>query len=105
MLTLPGFATPTEAFRLIEAGADGLKLFPAEASPPTVLRALKAVLPRDLPILPVGSITPDNLAGYWAAGADGFGLGSALYRPGDTPATVGRKAAAFVEAVGALPRR
>ena len=98
LYALPGFATPTEAFAMIAAGADGLKLFPAEACPPKVLKALRAVLPKDLPILPVGSITPDNMADYWAAGANGFGLGSALYKPGAKPADVAQSAARFVAA-------
>jgi 2-dehydro-3-deoxyphosphogalactonate aldolase len=96
LYALPGFATPTEAFAMIAAGADGLKLFPAEANPPKVLKAMRAVLPEDMPILPVGSITPDNMAEYWAAGANGFGLGSALYKPGATPAQVAADAARFV---------
>jgi len=102
MIALPGFATPTEAFTMIAAGADGLKLFPAEANPPKVLRALRAVLPKEIPVLPVGSITPDNMAEYWAAGANGFGLGSALYKPGDLAPTVAMKATAFMKAVGGL---
>ena len=105
MIALPGFATPTEAFSMIAAGADGLKLFPAEAQPPKVLRALRAVLPKDIPVLPVGSITPDNMAEYWAAGANGFGLGSALYKTGDTPSAVANKAAAFMKALGGLTPR
>jgi len=105
MVALPGFATPTEAFAMIAAGADGLKLFPAEAYPPKVLRALRAVLPKEMPVLPVGSITPDNMAEYWAAGANGFGLGSALYKPGDLPAAVANKAAAFMKAFGGLIAR
>ncbi len=102
MTALPGFATPTEAFAMIAAGADGLKLFPAEANPPKVLRALRAVLPKQMPVLPVGSITPDNMAEYWAAGANGFGLGSALYKPGDLPGAVATKATAFMKAFGGL---
>lgn len=102
MIALPGFATPTEAFSMIAAGADGLKLFPAEANPPKVLRALRAVLPKEIPVLPVGSITPDNMAEYWAAGANGFGLGSALYKSGDVAPTVAMKAQAFMKAVGGL---
>lgn len=102
MIALPGFATPTEAFSMIAAGADGLKLFPAEANPPKVLRALRAVLPKEIPVLPVGSITPDNMAEYWAAGANGFGLGSALYKSGDLAPTVAMKAQAFMKAVGGL---
>jgi 2-dehydro-3-deoxyphosphogalactonate aldolase len=105
MIALPGFATPTEAFHMIAAGADGLKLFPAEANPPKVLRALRAVLPKEIPVLPVGSITPDNMAEYWAAGANGFGLGSALYKSGDLAPTVAMKAQAFMKAVGGLAAR
>lgn len=95
MFAVPGFATPTEAFAMTAAGADGLKLFPAEASPPAVLRAMRAVLPRELPILPVGSITPENMADYWRAGANGFGLGSALFKPGQSAAEVSAHARAF----------
>lgn len=99
LYALPGFATPTEAFAMIAAGADGLKLFPAEANPPKVLKALRAVLHKEMPVLPVGSITPDNMAEYWAAGANGFGLGSALYKPGARPAQVAASAAQFVAAL------
>ena len=105
LIALPGFSTPTEAFAMIAAGADGLKLFPAEANPPRVLRALRAVLPHDLPVLPVGSITPDNMAEYWAAGASGFGLGSALYKRGDLAPTVAAKATVFMKALGGLAAR
>lgn len=99
LYTVPGFATPTEAFAVLAAGADALKLFPAEANPPPVLKAMRAVLPKDVPILPVGSITPASMGGYLEAGANGFGLGGALYRPGDTPDAVAAKAVAFVEAL------
>lgn len=105
LIALPGFSTPTEAFAMIAAGADGLKLFPAEANPPRVLRALRAVLPHDLPVLPVGSITPDNMAEYWAAGASGFGLGSALYKRGDLAPAVAAKATVFMKALGGLAAR
>jgi 2-dehydro-3-deoxyphosphogalactonate aldolase len=96
LYALPGFATPTEAFAMIATGAHGLKLFPAEANPPNVLKAMRAVLPKGMPVLPVGSITPDNMAAYWAAGANGFGLGSALYKPGATPEQVSAAASLFV---------
>ena len=99
LAALPGFATPTEAFSVLNAGADGLKLFPAEASPPAVLKAMRAVLPRAVPVLPVGSITPQNMAAYWAAGASGFGLGSALYRPGASPDEVRHAAGQFIAAL------
>jgi 2-dehydro-3-deoxyphosphogalactonate aldolase len=102
LFALPGFATPTEAFAALQAGADALKLFPAEANPPKVLRALRAVLPKDAPILPVGSITVENMGEYWAAGASGFGLGSALYKPGASPEDVGKTARKFKAAVDLL---
>jgi 2-dehydro-3-deoxyphosphogalactonate aldolase len=102
LTAVPGFATPTEAFAMLEAGADALKLFPAEAYPPRVLRAMRAVLPQDVPILPVGSITVENMGDYWAAGANGFGLGSALYKAGATPDEVARSAAQFKAALESL---
>lgn len=94
-IAVPGFATPGEAFAMLRAGADALKLFPAEAAPPRVLKAMRAVLPAEVPVLPVGGITPETMAAYVAAGATGFGLGSALYRPGDDAAAVAEKAKAF----------
>ncbi len=98
LLCLPGVATPTEAFAALAAGADGLKLFPGELIGPPVLKALGAVLPPATRLFPVGGITPGTMAAYVAAGADGFGLGSALYRPGMTPADVARTAAVFAGA-------
>jgi 2-dehydro-3-deoxyphosphogalactonate aldolase len=98
LVALPGVATPTEAFAALGAGADGLKAFPAEMITPGIVKAWRAVIPADVPILPLGGITPDNMAPYLAAGANGFGLGSALYRPGDSAARVAEKAAAFVAA-------
>ena len=82
LVSMPGYFTPTEAFAAVQAGASALKLFPAEAATPAVLKAQRAVLPKDLPILVVGGINPDNMAPWVAAGANGFGLGSALYKPG-----------------------
>ncbi len=105
LCAVPGFSTPTEAFRMIEAGADGLKLFPAEANPPKVLKALRAVLPGEMPVLPVGGIRPDNMKDFWEAGAAGFGLGSSLYKPGDKPSAVAQSAAEFRKALLALPQR
>jgi 2-dehydro-3-deoxyphosphogalactonate aldolase len=102
LLCLPGFATPTEAFAAIAAGADGLKLFPAEASPPAVLKSLKAVLPAAIPVLPVGGISPEKMAAYREAGAAGFGLGSALYKPGMDAAEIGARAAKFVKEIRRL---
>lgn len=98
LVTLPGVATPTEAFAAIDAGTDGLKLFPAEMIPPKVVKALRAVLPRSVPLFPVGGIEPQTMAAYRTAGADGFGLGSALFRPGMDAAQVATRARAFVEA-------
>jgi 2-dehydro-3-deoxyphosphogalactonate aldolase len=98
MYCVPGVATPTEAFAAIQAGADAIKLFPAEMLTPSVLKAWRAVLPRDLAMLPVGGITPETMAPYIAAGANGFGLGSALYAPGRSADDVGRRARAFTHA-------
>jgi 2-dehydro-3-deoxyphosphogalactonate aldolase len=94
----PGIATPTEAFAALANGADALKLFPAELLTPAVLKSMRSVLPQATRILPMGGITPDSMAGYVAAGANGFGLGGALYRRGDDPARVARNALDFVSA-------
>jgi len=105
LVCAPGVATPTEAFAAIAAGADGLKMFPAEALPPAALKAWRAVLPKQVPVFAVGGIRPETMAAYWAAGAAGFGTGSNLYRPGTTPADVRAAAAAFAAAALALPPR
>jgi 2-dehydro-3-deoxyphosphogalactonate aldolase len=99
LAALPGFFTPTEAFAAIAAGASALKLFPAEATAPVALAAMRAVLPRAMPVLAVGGITPSTMAAWRAAGADGFGLGSALYKPGRPAAEVGAAARAFQAAL------
>lgn len=101
MIACPGFATPTEAFALIDAGADGIKLFPAEAASPAVLKGIRAVLPPDLPVLPVGGIGADNMRPWLDAGAAGFGIGSAIYRPGDTESLVAEKAVKLIEGLRA----
>jgi 2-dehydro-3-deoxyphosphogalactonate aldolase len=98
LISLPGFMTPTEAFAAIEAGADALKLFPAEAAPPAILKSLKSVLPAGFPVFPVGGITPGSMADYLAAGAGGFGIGSAIYKRGVDADAVRERAAAFVSA-------
>jgi 2-dehydro-3-deoxyphosphogalactonate aldolase len=98
LLSVPGFATPSEAFIALDSGADALKLFPAEAAPPPVLRAMKAVLPPKVPVLPVGGITPSTMPTYRRAGAAGFGIGSALYSPGTPPERVENRAATFIQA-------
>lgn len=100
MLAVPGFFTAAEAFALLKAGADGLKLFPAEAGSPAMLKALRAVLPTHVPVLPVGGIVPDNMAAWLAAGAGGFGIGSSIYRPGDDASVVSAKARALMQALG-----
>lgn len=100
LLAVPGFFTPTEAFSLLAAGADGLKLFPAEAASPAVLKAMLAVLPKGTPILPVGGIGATNMEPWKAAGAAGFGIASALFKPGDAPADVAERAKALRAACG-----
>jgi len=102
---IAGVATPTEAFAALAAGADGLKMFPAEQLPPAALKAWRAVLPVGTLLLPVGGMRPDTLEPYWAAGASGFGTGSNLYRPGYAAAAVGAVAAEFAAAVRRLPAR
>ncbi|WP_193368278.1 2-dehydro-3-deoxy-6-phosphogalactonate aldolase [Pelagibius marinus] len=99
LIVVPGFATPTEGLRAARAGADALKLFPAEGAPPAVVKAMMAVLPPALPVLAVGSITPEKILPYWQAGVRGFGLGGSLYKPGDGPAEVAPRVAPFREAV------
>lgn len=97
MVSSPGFFTPSEAFEALRAGAHALKLFPAEAASPAVVKAQRAVLPRNVPIIVVGGVTPANMKPYLDAGADGFGLGSGLYAPGRSPDEVASSARAYVE--------
>jgi len=99
LVSLPGISTPTEAFAALEAGATALKLFPAESYAPAVLKAMRAVLPADVRVLPVGGIAPETMAPWIAAGAAGFGLGSALYAKGMAAAEVGSRARAFMAAL------
>ena len=99
MVSSPGYFTPSEAFTAIEAGAHSLKLFPAEAASPSVVKAQKAVLPKDIPLIVVGGVNGDNIGGWLDCGADGFGLGSGLYKPGQDAEETHRKAKAFVAAV------
>lgn len=94
----PGVATPSEGFATLKQGADALKLFPAETLGPAALRAWRAVFPKETAFLPVGGITPATMPAWRAAGATGFGIGSALYRPGMTAEEVARSAASFVAA-------
>jgi 2-dehydro-3-deoxyphosphogalactonate aldolase len=102
LLSIPGFATPSEAFAGIEAGADALKAFPTDLVSPAALRALKEVLPANIPVIPVGGVTIEKIAEYKKAGAAGFGIGSAIYRPGSDAASVRKKARDFVEAFHGL---
>lgn len=99
LISIPGIATPTEAFAALKAGADALKLFPAEGASPAVLKAMRAVLPRETAVLPVGGIAPDTMGPWRAAGAAGFGLGSALYKPGDSVEAVAVQARKFIAAI------
>ncbi len=100
MLACPGFFTPSEAFAMLELGADGLKLFPAEAASPAVLKAMRAVLPQGTAILPVGGIDAGNIPAWREAGAMGFGIGSSIYKPGDTAEIVAGKARRLLAALG-----
>ena len=104
LVSAPGVATPTEAFAALNAGADVLKMFPAEQLGPKVIKAWRAVLPPEVALLPVGGITPDNMQAFVDAGAGGFGLGSALYKPGMSAEEVGRNARAFADAWQVLKR-
>lgn len=95
---VPGVATPTEAFQAVRSGAEALKLFPAEAMPPEIVGAWRAVLPDELPLVAVGGITPAKMPAYRAAGAAGFGIGSALFAPDRDLADIAARAAGFVAA-------
>lgn len=97
----PGVATPTEAFAALAAGADALKMFPAEQLGAHVVKAWRAVVPKRVPIVPVGGVSPENMQPFLAAGADGFGLGSALYRPGQGPDETAVRARAFADGLRA----
>jgi 2-dehydro-3-deoxyphosphogalactonate aldolase len=101
MVCLPGVMTPTEAFSAEAAQASGLKLFPAEIVSPAAVKALRAVLDPATLLLPVGGITPQNMHAYRAAGASGFGIGSALYSPGMSAEAVAQNAMRFIEALRA----
>lgn len=96
LVCVPGVATPTEAFAALRVGADALKLFPGEMLTPAVVKAMRAVLPRDCRVIPVGGVGVDNLAAYWAAGANGFGIGSALFQPGRSVAETAARGRALV---------
>jgi 2-dehydro-3-deoxyphosphogalactonate aldolase len=99
LLSAPGYFTPSEAFAALAAGAHALKLFPAEAASPAVVKAQRAVLPKDVPLIVVGGITPEKMAAYFDAGANGFGLGGAVYKPGQSATEVAEQARAFTAAL------
>ena len=99
LVSCPGYFTPSDAFDAIEAGATALKLFPAEGASPAVLKAQRAVIPKDVPILAVGGVKPETIRPWLDAGADGFGLGGGLYQPGQSPAETRDKARAYVAAL------
>jgi 2-dehydro-3-deoxyphosphogalactonate aldolase len=97
MVSAPGYFTPSEAFEALRAGAHALKLFPAEIGSPALVKGQRAVLPKHVPLLVVGGIRPDNMKPYLEAGANGFGLGSGVYKPGQSPAEVSAQARSYVE--------
>lgn len=98
LISMPGIVTPTEAFAALKAGANALKLFPAELVSPAIMKAMRPILPKGTRLFPVGGITPDTMLPFLAAGASGFGLGSALYSPGVSLAQLARQAECFVAA-------
>ena len=102
LVSLPGYFTPSEAFAALRAGATGLKLFPAEGASPAVVKAQRAVLPRTVPLLVVGGIGPGTMQPWLEVGADGFGLGSGLHRPGQSAEATAAKARAYVEGLGGV---
>jgi len=99
LVSSPGYFTPSEAFDAILAGAHSIKLFPAEAASPKVVKAQKAVLPNDVPLIVVGGVTPESIPEWIGGGVDGFGLGGGLYKPGQDTETTLAKARAYVAAV------
>lgn len=99
LVSSPGYFTPSEAFAAIRAGAQSIKLFPAEAASPAVVKSQKAVLPRDIPLIVVGGVTPESVPVWLAGGADGFGLGGGLYKPGQDASATLEKTRAYVAAV------
>jgi 2-dehydro-3-deoxyphosphogalactonate aldolase len=101
LVSAPGFFTPSEGFAALKAGAHVLKLFPAEAASPAVLKAIKAVLPHEVPLIVVGGVKPDTMRPWLEVGASGFGLGSGLFKSGRSASEVAAAARAYVEGVRA----
>lgn len=104
LMAIPGVFSPTDAFAAIDAGAKALKLFPAGGLGPSYVRDLKAVLPANIALFAVGGVNPDNITSWLTAGAQGAGIGSAIYKPGDSPDDVAKKAKKFVDAIGSIGR-
>ncbi len=101
-ICVPGVATPSEIFTALDAGASGVKAFPAEMLTAQIIKSWRAVLPKDLSILPVGGISTDNMRDYWEVGANGFGIGGALYQPGKSITDISASAKEFVMAMNQL---
>ena len=101
LFSCPGYFTPSEGFAALDAGAHALKLFPAEGASPAMLKAQRAVLPREVRLIVVGGVGPDNMAPWVQAGANGFGLGSGIYKPGQTADQTLARARAFVAGLAA----
>lgn len=105
LICVPGVFTPSEAFAALKAGADGLKLFPADDVSPSVLKAWRSVLSlEDVLILPTGGVSSQNAAAWWAAGASGFGVGSGIYQSDLRGEDIEAHAGRFTRAVGGLTR-
>lgn len=102
MICVPGAATPSEVFSALDTGANGVKAFPAEMLTPQIIKSWRAVVPKDVDILPVGGISTDNMRAYWLAGASGFGIGGALYQSGKSIDAIGTSAKEFVAAIHTL---
>ena len=102
MICIPGAATPSEVFTSLEAGANGVKVFPAEMLSPTIIKSWRSVIPTSSIILPVGGISTDNMRDYWQAGANGFGIGGSLFQPGKSIEAISASAQEFVLAVNQL---
>ncbi len=102
LVSMPGYFTPSEGFAALAAGATALKLFPADGTTPAMLKAQRAVLPRDVPVLAVGGVTPETMVAWHKAGADGYGLGSNLYKPGKPAADVATDARRYIHSLESL---
>jgi 2-dehydro-3-deoxyphosphogalactonate aldolase len=102
LVSAPGYFTPSEAFAALDAGATALKLFPAEGASPAVVKAQRAVLPKDLPLLVVGGVSAGTMGPWLEAGASGFGLGSGVFSPGRSAEDSGKRAATYVQALASM---